>query len=144
MENRFKRNPKLKEQCSEAIHDAIEKGHLVKVNEPLKNAHYIPHHAVFKDSTTTKLRTVYNASLRTSNGKSLNEQLAIGKMVQPTIFELALRLRTYEIAVIADIEKMFKQIKLDETMLLLYCKPCLTIISNFELTCECVLVQPSK
>lgn len=114
LEKRFVANPKLKEQYSEAIRDAIERGHLVRVERTLKNSHYIPHHAVFKNSTTTKLRTVYNASQRTSNGKSLNEQLAIGKMSQPTILDLMLRWRTFKVALIADIEKMFKQIKLDE------------------------------
>ena len=43
------------------------------------NAHYyLPHHCVFKDSTTMKLRVVFNASQRMANKKSLNEQLAIG------------------------------------------------------------------
>lgn len=114
LENRFRKNAELKKQYTEVIHAVIERGHLEKCDVPLKNAHYIPHHAVFKNSTTTKLRTVYNASQRTSNGKSLNEQLAIGRMVQSTIFELALRWRTFEIAIIADIEKMYKQIKMDD------------------------------
>lgn len=114
LENKFKSNPKLKAQYSEAIKDAMEKGHLVRVEQPLKNPHYIPHHAVFKDSTTTKLRTVYNASRATSNGKSLNDQLLIGRMQQSTIFELALRWRSFGIAIVADIEQMYKQIKLDE------------------------------
>lgn len=114
LEKRFEKSPELKKQYSEVIYDAIERGHLVKLDKPMANMHYIPHHAVFKDSTTTKLRTVYNASQRTSNGKSLNEQLAIGSMKQSLIFELLMRWRTFEIAVIADIEKMYKQIKLDE------------------------------
>lgn len=114
LESKFKRNPKLKAQYSEAISDAIEQGHLVKVEQPVKNPHYIPHHAVFKDSTTTKLRTVYNASKRTGNGKSLNEQLLIGRMAQPTIFELTLRWRSFGVAIVADIEKMYKQIGLDK------------------------------
>lgn len=114
LENKFKMNPKLKEQYTEAINEAIASGHLKKVKQPVKNPHYIPHHAVFKDSTTTKLRTVYNASKCTANGKSLNEQLLVGRMTQPTMFELALRWRSFKIAVVADIEKMYKQIRLDE------------------------------
>lgn len=114
LEKRFQKNPKLKSQYSAVINEEIEKGYLKLVEKPPKNAHYIPHHAVFKDSTTTKLRTVYNASQPTKNGKSLNEQLAMGKIVQPTMFELSLRWRTYKISLVADIEKMYKQIKLDE------------------------------
>lgn len=68
------------------------------VDKVPENAHFIPHHAVFKESTTTKLRTVYNASQKTSNGLSLNEQLAVGKIVQPEIFALMLNWRKYKIA----------------------------------------------
>lgn len=46
---------------------------------------------------------------------SLNEQLAVDKMIQARIFELLLRWRTIEIAMVADIEKMYLQIKLDES-----------------------------
>lgn len=74
----------------------------------MANMHYIPHHA------TTKLRTVYNGSHHTSNGKSLNEQLVVGNMKQSSIFELLMRWRTFEIAVIADIEKMYNKIKMNE------------------------------
>lgn len=114
LEERFKRNAELKKLYTESINNAIEKGYLVKLDKPLANSFYIPHHPVFKNSATTKMRIVYNASQRTSNGMSLNEQLAIGKMTQATIFELLLRWRTYKIAVVADIEKMYLQIKLNE------------------------------
>lgn len=114
LERRFEKNHEFKKLYGDYVKNAIEKGYLVKLEKPFNDAYYIPHHAVFKDSSTTKLRPVYNASQRTTNGKSLNEQLAMGKMDQPTIFELLLRWRTYEIAFIEDIEKMYLQIKLDE------------------------------
>ncbi|XP_046868574.1 uncharacterized protein LOC124461027 [Drosophila willistoni] len=40
---------------------------------------YLPHHPVIKESSsTTKVRVVFDGSSKTSNGKSLNEILAIG------------------------------------------------------------------
>ncbi|XP_031632584.1 uncharacterized protein LOC116346586, partial [Contarinia nasturtii] len=112
MEKRFKNNPNLKKQYCEAIDDAIRQGHLKRVTTVPVDAHYLPHHAVFKDSSTTKLRTVFNASQKTSNGKSFNEQVAVGKISQPKIFNLLMRWRKYKIAVVADIEKMYKQIRI--------------------------------
>lgn len=42
-----------------------------------KNVYDIPHHTVFKEtSTTTKLRAVFNASKATLSGKSLNDPLS--------------------------------------------------------------------
>ncbi|XP_055306475.1 uncharacterized protein LOC129570781 [Sitodiplosis mosellana] len=114
LEKRFEKNQELKKQYSAVVKESIESGHLVLVENPPNEAHYIPHHAVFKESTTTKLRSVYNASQKTSNGKSLNEQLAVGKIVQPSIFELMLRWRESKIAIVADLEKMYKQIRLNE------------------------------
>lgn len=74
----------------------------------------MPHHCVFKDSTTTAFRVVYNGSQKTSNSKSLNEQLAIGKVQQRDIFSLLIRFRMFEYAFTADVEKMYKQILLNE------------------------------
>lgn len=115
LEKRFNRNPNLREQYTAAVHDAIAQGHMEIVKQtPPNNSYFIPHHAVFKESTTTKLRTVYNASQKTTSGISLNEKLAMGKIDQSSIFVLALRLRKYKIALIADIEKMYKQILIAE------------------------------
>lgn len=83
LESRFAKNPKLKKEYTDAINDAIEKGHMKLISNEPKNAYSLPHHAVFKESTTTKLRTVFNASQKSSNGLSLNDTVAIGKIKQP-------------------------------------------------------------
>lgn len=78
----------------------------------LENAYYVPHHAIFKQSSTTQLRPVYNASEKSSNGFSLNEQVAIGKMDQPDMLTVILRWRKFKIGISADLEKMNKQAKI--------------------------------
>ena len=47
------------------------------------DSYYLPHHCVFKeDSSTTKLRVVFDASAKTSSGVFLNKQLMIGPKLQ--------------------------------------------------------------
>ncbi|XP_035218435.1 uncharacterized protein LOC118191710 [Stegodyphus dumicola] len=61
-------------------------------------------------STTTKLRVVFDASCKTSNGKSLNSILGVGPKLQRDIFEILLNFRFPEIVFSADIEKMYRQV----------------------------------
>ncbi|XP_037048457.1 uncharacterized protein LOC119082906 [Bradysia coprophila] len=81
---------------------------------PEKKLYFIPHHAVVKpDSLTTKLRVVFDASAKTSSGRSLNQCMHIGARQQSDLFEILIRWRRHKIAFKADIEKMYRQIKLD-------------------------------
>lgn len=118
LERRFGKKPQLGKEYSKFIHEGIELGHIEEVsNEPNNLVHYMPHHCVFKDSTTTKLRVVYNGSQKTSNFKSLNEQLAIGRVNQRDIFSLLVRFRMFRYVFTADVEKMYKQILLCDKQL---------------------------
>lgn len=75
------------------------------------SSYYLPHHAVVKaDSSTTKVRVVFDASCKTSNGSSLNEKMFIGPVIQDSLFNLLLRWRMHPIVIKADIEKMYRQI----------------------------------
>ena len=83
---------------------------------PDDQSFYLPHHCVFKeDSTTTKLRVVFDGSAKTSSGISLNDALMVGPTIQDDLFAILMRFRIYPIALSADIAKMYRQVALDET-----------------------------
>ena len=75
---------------------------------------YLPHHCVFKDdSTTTKLRVVFDESAKTSTGKTLYDTLMIGLTVQDDNYSIIMRFRVVPVALSAGIEKMYRQLALD-------------------------------
>ncbi|XP_075162846.1 uncharacterized protein LOC142235479 [Haematobia irritans] len=88
-------------------------GHMTKVNiDNVTGAKYfIPHHCVLRpESSTTKLRVVFDASTKTSSGKSLNDVLHTGPTLQNDLFAILLRFRLPRFVFTTDIEKMFRQI----------------------------------
>lgn len=76
---------------------------------------YLPHHGVTReDSLTTKLRVVFNASMKTSSGYSLNDMMEKGPNLQKDILALITKWRSFKYVLTADIEKMYRQILLHE------------------------------
>ena len=77
---------------------------------------YIPHKAVIRETAeTTKMRIVYDASARaTPESPSLNECLYPGPPLQNKLWDILVRQRAYPIAVTADIQKAFLQIRIQE------------------------------
>ena len=65
-----------------------------------------------EDSTTTKLRVVFDGSAKSSNGISLNGSLMVGPTVQEDLFSILIRFRTHKVALSGDIAKMYRQIAL--------------------------------
>ncbi|GFU62858.1 DUF1758 domain-containing protein [Trichonephila clavipes] len=65
-------------------------------------------------SCTTKLRVVFDASSKTSSGLSFNDLLMVGPRVQPELFHILIQFRIFSVAICADVEKMFRQIKVHE------------------------------
>ena len=86
-----------------------------ELQRPESESYYIPHHHVRKeDSTTTKLRVVFDASAKTTSGLSLNDCLMVGLTVQTDLFLHVIRLRFHQILLPADIAEMYRQFALDE------------------------------
>lgn len=98
LEKRLSQNLKLKEEYHRTIKEYIDLGHMRKAtNLDGKPDYYLPHHAVFKDnSTTTKVRVVF-------------DQLLTGSKLQIDIRDILCKWRQYPIVFSADIEKMYRQ-----------------------------------
>ena len=106
------------EEYNKVMQDQVDEGILEEVPEQQTGdiIHYIPHQAVIReDAESTKMRIVYNCSARqNTESPSLNDCLEIGPPLQPLIFDILLRNRMNKYWILADIQKAFLQIRLDE------------------------------
>lgn len=114
MERKFIRNPKLAIDYLAFMAEYESLGHMRKAEEK-NDAYFIPHHAVIKESSsTTKLRVVLDASRKSSLGFSLNDILMVGPTIQDELPSIITRWRKYPVAFSSDIEKMYRQVQIDE------------------------------
>ncbi|XP_065093419.1 uncharacterized protein LOC135714077 [Ochlerotatus camptorhynchus] len=152
LERRFERSPTLKEDYHKFLKEYLSLGHMRLVesdNEGNSTAYYLPHHPVLKESsTTTKLRVVFDGSAKTSTGHSLNEALCVGPVVQDDLITILLRFRTFLVALVADIAKMYRQalVHPDDTHLqrILWRVSASTVIHVFELLTVTYGLAPSS
>lgn len=78
--------------------------------------YYLPHHAVVRpDSTTTKLRVVFDGSCKTTSGFALNDILLKGPTIQDTLLSQLFRFRMKPVVIKGDIEKMYRQVLVAES-----------------------------
>ncbi|XP_055622149.1 uncharacterized protein LOC129765751 [Toxorhynchites rutilus septentrionalis] len=119
LERMLEKKPDLKPQYHDFIKEYIALKHMKEVpNEDVDrpDACYLPHHPVVKeDSSTTKVRVVFDGSTKMSSGHSLNEALLVGPVVQDELLTIVLRFRQFPIALVGDIEKMYRQVLLHPT-----------------------------
>lgn len=115
-EARLEREPDLKKEYHKFMEEYLSLGHMRLVPEDEiddKNSYYLPHHPIVKESsTTTKVRVVFDGSAKTSTGFSLNDALLVGPVVQDELLAIILRFMTFAVAIVADVEKMYRQILL--------------------------------
>lgn len=115
MENRFDKNPVLKEKYHDFMDQSIQMRHMELVSEedlqkPPSECFYMPHHAVLRDSSTTSLRVVFNASQKSATGVSLNDLLHTGPKLQTHLFDILIRYRKHFVCYLSDVEKMYRRI----------------------------------
>ena len=101
----------IKQQLNQGIIERVDDD----VNQHIQR-YYMPHHPVLTPKkATTKVRIVYDASSKAeSNMNSLNECLHRGPVILPDLCGLLIRFRIYPIVVLADIEKAFLQVGIQE------------------------------
>jgi len=92
-------------------HGFIEK---VPELELTKMCHYIPHHAVHKESATTPVRTVYDCSCHEARHlASLNDCLETGPVFLNDLSNILIRFCSHIFGLTTDIKKAFLHVQLD-------------------------------
>jgi len=113
IERRLERDPAMLEGYVSYMDEYERLNHMteVQLSSVPRNQYFIPHHCVLKpDSSTTKLRVVFDASAQSSTGKRLNNILRVGPTVQSDLLSILLQFRTHRFVFTEDVEKMYRQI----------------------------------
>ncbi|KAJ0181357.1 hypothetical protein K1T71_003442 [Dendrolimus kikuchii] len=105
---------KMLEGYHNVFKDWEKEGIITEVhNDNTDDGHYMPHHAVIKlESTTTKIRPVFDASCKDENNRSLNSCIEKGGNLIELIPKLLMLFRVGKYGVISDIRKAFLQISI--------------------------------
>ncbi|XP_058816784.1 uncharacterized protein LOC131680080 [Topomyia yanbarensis] len=112
MEKRFRGDTGLRFSYVQFMEEYKQLDHMEEVQtRAALPQFFLPHHAISRpDSSTIKVRVVFDGSCKSSNHLSLNDLLLTGPTVQPTLLSIVLNFRLHRYVMIADIEKMYRQI----------------------------------
>ena len=113
-QRRWLQNQNLLQVYHDLILEMMDADFIEKVSDykSQESVHYLPHSSVTKDSVTTPIRIVFDASARLGQGPSLNDCLLTGPTLTGHIVETILRFRVGKYAYSADISKAFLRIGL--------------------------------
>lgn len=116
LEKKLEKDPKALIGYQNAMQDLLDKGYMKKCSDQEDlTGYFIPHRSVIRpDSVTTKVRIVYDASAKTTSGKSLNDILHSGPTLYSDLFGILLNFRLFPCAINGDITKMFLQVSVAE------------------------------
>ena len=112
LKKRLLKNSDLRVKYTTCIEDLLHKGYAKKapaIDVPGRTW-YLPHHAVFHPAKPGKVRIVFDCSAK-HRGSSLNDKLLQGPDITNSLVGVLTRFRQEAVAVMADIESMFHQVK---------------------------------
>jgi hypothetical protein len=115
---RLKCNDNMSQEYQKNINEQLKSGIIEVVNNSDLSAskgpvHYLPHHGVI--TAGKKLRIVYDASAKiNSSSHSLNQCLYRGPVLLVELIGLLIRFRLNDVAIVADLEKAFLQVGLQD------------------------------
>ena len=105
LKKRLNRDPELHQKYALFMDDLFEKGHARKIPDDQHDspAWYLPHHSVIHPQKPGKVRMVFDCAL--------NQQVLQGPDLTNSFTGVLTRFREEPIAIIADIEKVFYQVR---------------------------------
>jgi hypothetical protein len=118
LSNKLSHDSQLLQSYRDVLSTQLQRGIVERVPDDQIDTsnpvHFLPHHPVIKNSSsTTKIRLVYDASARSNkNSACLNDCLQRGPIMLPDLCHIIMRFRAYQTVVISDIEKAFLMISL--------------------------------
>ncbi|XP_076294560.1 uncharacterized protein LOC143215865 [Lasioglossum baleicum] len=112
--------PQFRDKYAAFLTEYEHLGHMRMVTESENRAttasYVLPHHGVLRGTgDSAKIRVVFNGSHRTTSGTSLNDCLHVGPKLQTDLADIILRWRRFRFAFSADVEKMYRQIRVHES-----------------------------
>ena len=116
----LRKEPSIMEEYDRIFQDQLHNGIIERVEETeeqsLGQTHYLPHQAVIRsDALMTKLRMVFDASSKVKpDCPSINDCTYTGPPLTPGIADILMRFRAHKVGLVADIEKAFLNIAVDE------------------------------
>ncbi|PIK55915.1 hypothetical protein BSL78_07185 [Apostichopus japonicus] len=114
MKRRFQKDPKYYEDYKGFMQGLLDKGYAVPITDEETHRDdgkvwYVPHHGVYHPQKK-KIRVVFNCAAK-FKGVSLNDKLLQGPDLTNSLVGVLLRFRMEPIALMADIEAMFYQVR---------------------------------
>ena len=108
----------LKKEYDDIINEQLVEGVVEEApeNPTGDRVYYMPHKPVVRqDATTTKVRMVFDASAKpNASAESINDCMFTGPPLQPQLWYILVRTRLMQNLVLADIQKAFLQIEVEE------------------------------
>ena len=115
---RFQQDPAFEKEYRAAIEKYAAEGYARKVTDPKELAvddqYLLAHFGVYKKSAKVKKVRIVFDSAAPFRGKSLNDALLTGPVLQNSLAAVLIRFREGAVAFTADIEAMFSRIRLRE------------------------------
>ena len=110
LERKLSRDHKLRAGYLAFMREYLELGHMEPVPADVsKHSYYLPHSGVINEnSSSTRLRVVFDGSAKSSNNLSLNDNLLAGPVLQPDLLTIIIQFRLPQFVITADISKMYR------------------------------------
>ena len=115
LKKRLEKDAELQKRYVNVVESHITNSFARRVNEADNEAPgrwFLPHHPVFHPHKPDKVRVVFDCGAH-HKGKSLNDQLLKGQDLMNNLVGVLSRFRMENVAIVADVEAMFHQVKVD-------------------------------
>ena len=120
LKKKLQKSPTLLKDYTTVVEELVAKGYARRVPQYQKESNFvgktwfIPHHGVYHPHKPGKIRVVFDCSAK-YKGKSLKDLLLKGPDLTNSLLGILTRFQQEHVAVMADIEAMFHQVKVPDT-----------------------------